>query len=185
MIEHFPGRPARLVAVAILLPVLAIAALWLSELSTRIWRMAEVRAAIEPRYARLSGLLERGDAIVAARDQATAALAQRAYPASADVGEIGTGLQQRIRQLAEAAQLRVAGSQILPVREEQGFAVITVTGTLEGETGALAAFLAALAAAHPPIAVEKLAVQAPRARRGEHSADVTVQASMSVLKLAR
>ncbi|MCC6296410.1 MAG: hypothetical protein IT469_06865 [Pseudomonadales bacterium] len=181
---RFPGRPARLVAVAILVPALAAAGLWLSELGARIWRMAEVRAEIEPRYARLSGLLERGDAIVAALEQTAAALAQRAYPASADVGEIGTGLQQRIRQLAEAAQLRVAGSQILPVREEQGFAVITVAGTLEGETGALAAFLAALAAEHPPILVEKLAVQAPRVRLGEQRADVNAQASMSVLRLA-
>ena len=183
MTSRFPGAPARLVAVLILVPILLAAGFWVSELGVRIWRMAEVRADIEPRYARLSGLMARGDAILATRQQVDAAVAQLAYPASMDVGEIGTGLQQRIRQLAEAAELRVAGSQLLPVREEKGFAVVTVTGTLEGETGALAAFLAALAAEHPPIVVEKLGVQAPRARRGEQSADVNVQASMSVVRL--
>lgn len=182
--KHFPGQAARLVAVLCLLSVLALGGLWISELVTRIARMAEVRADIEPKYARLSGILARGEDIKAAQAGAVEWLAARAYPADADVGEIGTGLQQRVRQLAEAAEVRVAGSQILPVREEAGFAVITVAGTLEGETGALAAFLAALAAEHPPILVEKLAIQAPRARRGEQSADVNAQASMSVLRLA-
>ncbi len=86
----------------------------------------------------------------------------------------------------EAAELRVAGSQILPVREQDGFAVVMVSGTLEGDTGALAAFLLALAAEAPPIAVEKPAVQAPRAiRRGTGlNADVSIQMNMSVLRLA-
>jgi hypothetical protein len=62
--------------------------------------------------------------------------------------------------------------------------VITVAGTLEGETGALAAFLLALAAEEPPILVEKLAVQAPRSRRrGEVNVEVNAQANMSVLRL--
>lgn len=181
---RFPGRQARMVAVLMLGSLLLMVGLWIGELVARTWRMAEQRAAIEPRYARLAGVFERGEAIVAAGRQVTEALAQLAYPATDDVGEIGTELQQRVRQLAEAAELRVVGSQILPVREEQGFTVVTVTGTLEGETGALAAFLAALAAEQPPIVVEKVAVQASRARRGQLSGDINAQASMSVLRLA-
>ncbi|MBK8133905.1 MAG: hypothetical protein IPN63_04655 [Gammaproteobacteria bacterium] len=182
----FPGQRARLVAGLCLAVALLAAAAALGKVAAHAWRATELRADIAPRYARLSGVLERGDAILAASADADAALGRLAYPAGADVGEIGTGLQQNIRQLAEAAELRVAGSQILPVREEDGFAVVTVSGTLEGETGALAAFLLALAAEEPPIAVEKLAVQAPRAiRRGtETNANVTIQMNMSVLRLA-
>jgi len=182
----FPGQRARLVAGLCLAVALLAAAAALGKVAAHAWRATELRADIAPRYARLSGVLERGDAILAASADADAALGRLAYPAGADVGEIGTGLQQNIRQLAEAAELRVAGSQILPVREEDGFAVVTVSGTLEGETGALAAFLLALAAEEPPIAVEKLAVQAPRAiRRGtETNANVTIQMNMSALRLA-
>lgn len=182
----FPGQRARLVAGLCLAVALLAAAAALGKVAAHAWRATELRADIAPRYARLSGVLERGDAILAASADADAVLGRLAYPAGADVGEIGTGLQQNIRQLAEAAELRVAGSQILPVREEEGFAVVTVSGTLEGETGALAAFLLALAAEEPPIAVEKLAVQAPRAiRRGtETNANVTIQMNMSVLRLA-
>ncbi|MFZ5655059.1 MAG: type II secretion system protein GspM [Pseudomonadota bacterium] len=182
--SRFPGRPARLVAILCLLPVALAAGAWTAELGARIWRMAEVRADIEPRYARLAGIQARGEDILAAQRAAADWLARHAYPATADSGEIGTELQQRVRRLAEAAEVRVAGSQILPAREEAGFSIITVAGTLEGETGALAAFLLALQAEEPPIVVEKLAVQAPRARRGEASADVNAQVNMSVLRLA-
>lgn len=182
--KRFPGQAARLVAILCLLPVLALGGLWSNELITRISRMAEVRAELEPRYARLSGILARGEDINAAHGGATEWLAARAYPAATDVGEIGTELQQRVRQLAEAAEVRVAGSQILPVREESGFSVITVAGTLEGQTGAMARFLAALAAEQPPILVEKLAIQAPRARMGQQLADVNAQVNMSALRLA-
>lgn len=184
MMKQLPGSSARLVAALCLAPLLLLGGFWVAELTTRILRMAEVRAEIEPRYARLSGILAQGDGILAARQATEGWLSRHAYPASTDVGEIGTGLQQRVRQLAEAAEVRVAGSQILPLREESGFGVITVTGTLEAETGALAAFLAALAAADPPIAVEKLAVQARRARRGQESDDINAQVTMSVLRLA-
>lgn len=184
MRRYFPGRQTRLVVVLLAVPVLLLAGAWAAELSARVWRMADVRADIEPRYARLAGILARGEDIVAANRAAADWLSRRAYPADADLGEIGTELQQRLRQLAEAADLRVAGSQILPAREEEGFSVVTVAGTLEGETGALGTFLLALAAEEPPIVVEKLAVQAPRSRRrGEESAQVNAQANMSVLRL--
>lgn len=183
--SRFPGRPARLVAILCLVPAVLLAGAWSAELGARIWRMAEVRADIEPRHARLAGIQARGEDIVTADRVAAEWLARHAYPASADISEIGTELQQRVRRLAEAAEVRVAGSQILPAREETGFSVITVAGTLEGETGALTALLLALQAEDPPIVVEKLAVQAPRARRGgEAGAEVNAQANMSVLRLA-
>jgi general secretion pathway protein M len=182
----FPGQRARAVAGLCLAVVVLAAAAVVGEIGARAWRETGLRADIEPRHARLSGVLERGDAILAAGIEASAALGRLAYLPDADIGQIGTDLQQRIRQLAESAELRVAGSQILPVREKDGFSVVTVTGTLEGETGALGAFLLALAAEQPPIAVEKLAVQAPRMiRRGaENNASVSIQMNMSVLRLA-
>ncbi len=186
MSRYFPGRQARWVAVLLLLPVVVLIGAWTVILTSKVWEMAEVRAEIAPRYARLSGIQSRGDDMVAAQRAAEAWLSRRAYPAAADTGEIGTELQQRLRQLAESAELRVAGSQILPTREEQDFSVITVSGSLEGSTGALATFLHTLATEEPPIMVEKLAVQAPRSRRrGEESADVNAQATMSVLRLLR
>lgn len=183
---RFPGQRARLVAGLGLAVALLAATAVLGEVFVHAERARELRAEIAPRYARLSGVRERGDAILAAGAQAQEVLGQLAYPADADVGKIGTSLQQKIRQLAEAAELHVAGSQILPVRDHEGLSVVTVSGTLEGDTGALAAFLMAVAAEEPPIAIEKLAVQAPRAIRriGDTNANVNIQMTMSVLRLA-
>jgi general secretion pathway protein M len=113
-----------------------------------------------------------------------AALTRVAYSADTEIGRVGTELQQRIRRIADEHDIRVAGTQILPLRDENGFVVVTVNGTIESEVDALGAFLFALADEQPPIIVEKLLVQTPRQqRRGEVNTRVHVQATMSVIRL--
>ena len=55
MSRYFPGRQARWVAVLLLLPVVVLIGAWTVILTSKVWEMAEVRAEIAPRYARLSG----------------------------------------------------------------------------------------------------------------------------------
>lgn len=184
MNARFPGAQARFVVVLAIALLLALAAVFASELISRYRWAHETLETIEPRYARVKGLQQIGDDIRTRRVEMDIALERVAHSADVEIGRIGTELQQRIRRIADELEIRVSGSQILPAREENGFVVVTVSGTMDGDTDALGAFLVGLSDENPPIIVEKLLAQAPRpGRRGEVSGRVTFQANMSVLRL--
>lgn len=184
MTIRFPGARARMAVLLSAVIMFAVVGFFASELLSRYRWANEVIASIEPRYARLIGLEEVGDAVLTSRVRVDVALARVAYPAEIEIGRIGTDLQQRVRRIADEHDIRVSGSQILPLREEKGFVVVTVNGTMDSEVDALGTFLLALADEQPPIVVEKLLVQAPRpGRRGEVNTRVTVQSTMSVIRL--
>ncbi len=181
---RFPGVRARVVVV-LTAAILAVGAgILVSELASRYRWANDTLDVIEPRYARLQGVQHKGAEIHTRRAEVEAALARVAHPADAEIVRIGTDLQQRVRRIADELDIRVSGSQILPARDKDGFIVVTVAGTMEGETDALGAFLVGLADEEPPVIVEKLVAQAPRpGRRGEVNTRVNFQANMSVLRL--
>lgn len=185
MTSRFPGRVARVVVVTSAIIALLVLAVSAAHLLGQYRLATETLHAIGPRHARLAGLQTAGPDIVAGRAAADQGLLRIAHAADVELARIGTALQQRIRHLADEHHLRVSGSQILPPRNEQGFNVITVTATMDGEPGALATLLLALASEAPPVVVQRLTVQAPRqGRRGETSTHVIVQAHMSVIRLS-
>lgn len=183
--KGMPGREARWTAGMLLLLLLACLIAFMVELHGRYqWATSELDD-IEPRYARLKGIEGVGGDIVAAVADAEQWLQAFAYPSGEDRARIGTELQQRIRQVGDTHGIGFAGSQILPVREEADFAIVSVRGTMEGEVPAFLAFMSELKELRPPVLFEGLVMQAPRqGRSGESGARVNVQASMYVMVLS-
>lgn len=184
MKARFPGAQARLVALMLVTLVGVLAALWAWELASRYRWAHETLDGLTPRYARLAGILEAGIFIRARGREANEGLLALAYGPDVEVPRIGTDLQQRIRRLAEEVGVRVSGSQIQPVREHDGFLVVGVTATMDGEIGEVAEFLSRIENENPPLIAEKFLVQAPRAvRRGEIATRVSVQITIGALRL--
>lgn len=183
---RFPGRAARIVAALILGGLLVLILLFAFELASRYRWASDTLEMIEPRYARLAGVQRAGDAIVKRRQDASEALARFAHAPDTEVPRIGTDLQQRIRRIAEEYDVRVSGSQIMPAREEGALMTISINASMDGEVGAIAELLASLEAEQPPVLVDSLRVQAPRARRrGDIENRVSVQSTLSVLRLTQ
>lgn len=180
-----PGKRAR-----VLLALMAFAALTVlgavsAELAGRYRWADDTLQGIEPRYARLEGLTEVGPQLLTSHARAQASLSAAVYPVDADGARVGTDFQQRVRQIAQSSGMRVAGTQILPVRAQEGHSLVSVSATLNGDAGALGDFLTTLEAERPSVVVERLIIQGPRAgRRGEVDGMLTVQMNMSVVHLS-
>ena len=72
---------------------------------------AEALDGVNPRVARLTGLLENEEQLRRAQADLTANLAQFVYPAERGADDIGNDALQRVRELATQRGLRVASSQ--------------------------------------------------------------------------
>ncbi|CAI06999.1 hypothetical protein ebA1609 [Aromatoleum aromaticum EbN1] len=184
---HFPGRDGRFVVASVLVAALAVLALVTYLLLGKLFWAQDTTASIEPRYARLLGLREVGPQVQSSLARVGADLSRYAYPATADAARIGTDMQQRIRQLAEAAGLGVAGSQILPARPHAGFTQIPLKLTVDGSLEGLRSLLAGFDRETPVILVDNLQVNAsvPRVRRGQPQPQERLvgQLDLSVLHL--
>lgn len=123
---------------------------------------------IEPRTARLLGILETADQLEAAGGRAAAMLRELAYPAGRDSATMAAGLQQDVREVLTAAGMSVTGSQVLPVRRAQGHDRLTLDITAEGNIQSLDEALSGLALMRPLVFIESLKVKPvrTRARRG-------------------
>lgn len=183
MKSSFPGRQARWVAAGLLALMLAVLLLFISELSWRYAWAGSVLQGIEPRYARLAGLLESGAEIGEQQERAAASLSRLAYAPDDELVRLGTDLQQQIRRIAEEVGVQVSGSQILPAREEgDGLMVVSVGVTLMGDVAQVSELFLRLEERRPPVLMDRVVVQAQRGRRGAQNDNVTVQATMVVLR---
>ena len=146
-----PDQWALALAAAALVLLLAVAALWLAGVHTRAAaRLAE----IEPRHARLAGMLQNGEQLAQAEQALQANLAEFLYPPDADAGQVGNSVLQRVREIATAQELRVTSSQVAAPAEDKdhpGFERIGLNLRVEGEWARLQALLAALPRERPAI----------------------------------
>lgn len=140
---------------------------------------------LEPRHARLLGVLAQQGEIERAREQAQALRARWLYPASQDATQTGNQAQQRMRELLTAAGLQVRSSQVLPAKEDHGLDRIGLTLTVEGNLLALQSALAVLAAQTPVVVLSDLDIRVSTGL-GNHqpteSPRLTVQMGLSVLR---
>lgn len=121
---------------------------------------------LEPRYARLAGLLERGGELKLLGEQANAQLAALAYPASTDITQAGNDAQERIRGLFADSKLDIVSIQVLPAAEvkskdkdDAGFDRIQIHLKVEGEMVGIQNALSILAGQTPMVWVDSLALQ--------------------------
>ncbi|MDR2990619.1 MAG: type II secretion system protein M [Burkholderiaceae bacterium] len=115
---------------------------------------AQKLAQIEPRYARISGMLQKQEQIKQVGKGLSASLAQYVYPQSGDASQIGNQVLQKVRDLATTQGLRVTSSQSQPAKEDNdhpGLDRIAVNLRIEGDWNALQGLLADLTRQTPAI----------------------------------
>lgn len=122
------------------------------------WAQARL-SELEPRYARLLGLLEQRTEISAALAQAKDAQVRYVYPATQDAAVAGNAAQQRVREILSTSGLQVSSSQVLPPKAVKGYDRIPITVRAEGEWLAVQSALAVFSTQLPVIVVDEFEVQ--------------------------
>ena len=165
----------------LLLSLIAAGALWVAGVHTRAaTRLAE----LEPRHARLAGLLGHGDQLAAAEQTVQANLAQYLHPPEADAGLVANGVLQRVRELAGQHELRVTSSQVTAPTEDKDNPRLERVGLslrLEGDWPRLQALLTALARERPAIYSQTVQLMAQAMPAGRPS-PIQAQLDLFVLK---
>lgn len=119
-------------------------------------------ATIEPRTARMLGIMQSATQLEEASTAASNSLQELAYAAERDSAATAAAMQQEIRELMTGAGLSISGSQILPARKFEGFDRMQLDITAEGNIEALDAALSGLEALRPLVFVEALKVNPVR-----------------------
>lgn len=174
-------RHAVLLAATVAVPACLLIYLLVSLLSLRASYHEEV-AQLEPRIARLQGLLAREAELREASSTVSAEVLDLVYPATADQAAVSATLQKQVREIFASAGLEVSNSQILPIQEDAGFDRITVQVTVEGGLAGLDVALADLDRHQPLLLVESLEVWPTRPGR-QAEAGQTLTATVQVLAL--
>lgn len=182
-----PPRPELLWLLAAGALLLAVAG-WAGWAVVTKYRQATSQLAeIEPRHARLAGLLHSQDVLSQAATRLQANLADYVHPAAADPSQLGNTALQRVRELATRHGLRIASSQTSAPRDEDGFERIGLNLRIEGDWPGIAALLSDLAAQRPAIYYASLQMgqqQGNRRRAGQDTLvdEIFVQLDLYVLK---
>lgn len=158
---------------------LSIALLAALLIGADLWRRHQwanrTMAEIAPRQARLQGIIDAKTQIADGLKTAKDTLAQIAYPANAgDANRVATDIQQKVRKLAEAAEMRVSSGQVLPPKSADGFEEISITLNADGAMENIQNLLLALEQQHPHLLVESLEIRPSRMTRRPQDAAVRI-----------
>ena len=138
---------------------------------------------LEPRYARLAGLLERQAELKALGVQANKQLVRLVYPSNQDVTQAGNDAQQRIRSLFADSKLDIISIQVLPPKEEAKFDRIPINLRVEGDLAGIQDALLKLSTQSPLVLVDSVAVQTIGAVRPASTQRVGGQFNFYVLRV--
>ena len=176
---------ARINSVALVVLVLALAA----PLALGGWYLARNHqwaedrlSELEPRYARLLGLLSRTTELDKGIADGNALLLRHTFPASQDVSQAGNAAQQRLRDLFTGAGLEVVSSQILPAKGVKEYDRIALSVRVEGQASGLQAAWVALKGISPTIWVEGFTVQTMGQQTATTPPRLSVQLNLYVLR---
>jgi hypothetical protein len=148
-------RSAVLVAATLLVPVVLVLQSLFS-LAAVGFEYAGERNRIEPRLARLQGLVDRQELIAQRSEDAVRMLSTLAYPAESDATALAAALQSDVRRIMDTAGLEVSNSQVMPVRRDDFFEQIPLKLTVKGSVTALNNALVDIAAFRPQLLVEAI-----------------------------
>lgn len=144
----------------------------------------QLLADLEPRYARLLGLLQRQAELKAMGVQANEQLARLTYPAGQDVTQAGNDAQQRIRSLFADSKLDIISIQVLPPpKEDSKFDRIPINLRVEGDLAGIQNALLKLSVQTPSVLVDSLSVQTIGAARPASIQRLGGQFNLSVLRV--
>jgi general secretion pathway protein M len=142
--------------IALLIPVI-VAAIYVGGHHQRVFGLL---ADLEPRYARLTGLVQYKAELEALNVKVTEQLERLTYPSAQDVTQTGNSAQQRIRGLFVDSNLNVISIQVLPaVKDDSKFDKIPISLRVEGDLAGIQSALTKLSNQTPLILVESLSVQ--------------------------
>ena len=181
-------RSAWIIGLTLLLPALLYANTLFGMLELRQEYQSEIDG-LEPRIARLQGLIDHEDQLRAAAGEVGKRVVNLVYPAAEDRATVSANLQKDARQILMDAGLSVSNSQVMPVREKDLFDYIGVKLTVTGSIAGLNAALAGIGDYRPIVLVESLDVWPKRdSRRGSRSArpgggEQTISATLQLLSL--
>jgi len=125
------------------------------------WAAAKL-AELEPRYARLKGLVLSEKALKAAVSGAGKSMETTTYPASLDVDRASSELQQRIKKMFEGAGVTVVTSRILEPKPGKDFDVLSVSFSVNAGLASLQTALALTRQEAPLLKIEEFALQPVR-----------------------
>ena len=166
--------------IVLLIPV-AIAALYVGGHHKRV---AGLLADLEPRYARMAGLVQYKAELEALNVKATEQLTRLTYPSSQDVTQAGNNAQQRIRALFVDSNLNVISIQVLPAaKDDSKFDRIPISLRVEGDLAGIQSALAKLSSQTPLVLVESLSVQTIGAVKPASVQRLGGQFGLSVLRV--
>jgi general secretion pathway protein M len=176
-------RTAWICGLTLLLPVLVYLNAMLGMWGARQSAQAEIER-IEPRLARLQGLIDYESALREAAEAVDSQVLELVYPAAQDQATVAAELQTNVRDIFGKAGLSVSNSQVLPAREQGSFDYIAVKLTVTGGLPALDEALAGIGAYLPLVLVESLDVYPARAARGKSEGqEQQITANIQLLSL--
>lgn len=175
-------RSAVLVALTLALPIFLYLKVLFGVLGLAFEYRGE-RERVEPRAARLQGLLAQESLLLERRDAAQDALSALVYPATEDSQALAAALQAEVRQIVADAGLATTNSQVLRTRESENFDRVAVKLTVAGTLPALDAALIGIAAARPGLLLESLDVFPARSGRSAADEEQNLNAVLQVLAL--
>lgn len=114
---------------------------------------------LEPRYARLLGMVEHKAELQTSGLQVREQLSRLAYPAGQDVTQAGNDAQQRIRALFADSKLNVLSIQVLPAKVEGQFDYIPISLRVEGDLTGMINALSLLASQTPMVVADEVTLQ--------------------------
>lgn len=140
-------------------------------------RMAD----IEPRHARLAGILQREAEFTEQVAEVNKRLGELVYPSTVESQAAGTDAQQRVRQLFTSAGLNLASSQMLEPKVEGAIDRIPMAVRLDGDLVALQTALSGLDTLRPVVWIDNMSVQTGAMPR-DQAPRLTISLNLSVLR---
>lgn len=175
-------RPlARTLAIVLLMALVALALI--DRLHVAFSDTGRALDDIAQRHARLAGVRDAAPRVSTALSAATQQMQTLSYPGDSTADRVGADLQQRVRNLASEHGLSVLGSQILAPRAEEGFQLIPLIATLDGDLSALHGLLKTMAQVSPAIRVEQLGIQQIQSRPGTEGHHLRIQLNLAAIQL--
>ncbi len=138
---------------------------------------------LEPRYARLLGMEAGQQDLIQAGSHAASILAQYVYSAEKDASQAGNDAQQKLRDVFSAAGLQIVSSQVLSPKQEKGFDRVVITLSAEGTLLNLQGALVGLSGQKPAIFVDSMSASVVGEAKPDMEPRLTVQFSLSVLRV--
>jgi len=139
-------------------------------------------AELEPRHARLQGLLAREAEFQQASEKAGVQIRRHAYHVSVDANQAGNEAQQRIREVFAGSGLTGSARPVRPAKEEGPFDRIPGALAVEGEMFQVQAALLALGATQPTVLIDAVTLRPTGLAPPSSSPRLAGQFRLSVLR---